>query len=75
MALNKAQLKALAGQKANNLDLADFDYKSELGYYVNSEGHKLNKLTYIGLDLLRTNGIEFTLIAPKEGQEWARAWF
>lgn len=39
------------------------------------EGHKLNKLSFIGLDLLESNGIEYTLIAPKDGQEWCRAWF
>lgn len=75
MALTKTQLKALAGQKSNNLSLSDFTFDSEKGYYLHEEGYKLNKLTFIGLDLLDSNGIEYTLIAPKTGQEWARAWF
>lgn len=75
MALKKADLIKLAGQKTNNLSLTDFTFDAEKGYYLHDEGYKLNKLTFVGLDLLESNGIEYTLIAPKEGQEWARAWF
>jgi hypothetical protein len=75
MALTKAQLTALSGQKSNNLDLSEFAFDAEQGCYMHPEGYKLNKLTYIGLDLLAGHKIEYTLIAPKTGQEWARAWF
>lgn len=75
MALTKAQLTALAGQKSNNLSLKDFTFNKVEGYYEHTDGYKLNKLTFVGLDLLESNNIEYTLIAPKTGQEWARAWF
>ena len=88
MALTKKQLQALAGQKQNNLELSDFMFLEDKKYYIHKptstfdddekvvkEGHKLNKLSFIGLDLIDSNGIEYTLIAPKTGQEWCRAWF
>lgn len=75
MALKAADFKKLIGQKSNNLDLSDFEWSDKDGYFIHSEGHKLSKLTYVGLKALEDMGIEFTLIAPKAGSEWARAWF
>ena len=75
MALKAADFKKLAGQVSNNLDLADFTWSAELGYFTHTDGHKLAKLTYVGLKALEDMQIEFTLVGPKQGSEWARAWF
>jgi hypothetical protein len=87
MALSKAQLEELAGAKQENLNLKDFKFDKKEGCYLtvvtteNEKGdeveltYKLNKLTFVGLDLLESKGIPFTLLAPKPGQVWARAWF
>ena len=87
MALSKAQLEELAGAKQENLSLKDFKFDRKEGCYLavvtteTADGdeievtYKLNKLTFVGLDLLDSKGIPFTLLAPKAGQVWARAWF
>ena len=87
MALSKAALVELAGAKQENLALKDFKFNKSEGCYLavstvkNDKGedveviYKLNKLTFVGLDLLEDKGIPFTLLAPKAGQVWARAWF
>ncbi len=87
MALSKAELVELAGAKQENLELSSFKFDKKEGCYLavvtteNTDGdkidltYKLNKLTFVGLDLLKSKDIPFTLIAPKAGQVWARAWF
>ena len=87
MALSKKELEELAGAKQENLDLKDFKFDKKEGCYLmvtTTEDadenevkvtYKLNKLTFVGLDLLKSKEIPFTLIAPKPGQVWARAWF
>jgi hypothetical protein len=87
MALSKKELEELAGAKQENLELTDFKFDRKEGCYLavvtteNADGdeieaiYKLNKLTFVGLDLLKSKEIPFTLLAPKAGQVWARAWF
>lgn len=75
MALKKADFAKLAGQKSSNLSLDSFEFNESEGFFISEENHKLSKLTYVGLRALEDLGIEFTLIAPKAGSEWARAWF
>lgn len=87
MALTKPQLEELAGAKQENLSLDSFKFNKTEGCYLavatvkNDKGedvettYKLNKLTFVGLDLLKSKDIPFTLLAPKAGQVWARAWF
>jgi hypothetical protein len=69
------EFTAMAGVTNNQLDLSDFKFDKSLGYCTHPGGHKMSKLTYVGLRSLQEAGVEYTLVVPKEGQEWARAWF
>jgi len=72
MALN---LKEIAGQKSNNLNFSDFEFNQDENCFIHPEGHKLAKMQAVAIDALINAGIDYTLIAPKEGSNWCRAWF